>query len=217
MKVEVEKNLLAKNEQRAQENKSILEQADVFDFDIVGSPGCGKTTLLEYLLSELGQEINLAVIEGDLYTRRDAERLEGYGSQVIQINTQGACHLEALSIQQVLKKLDLEQLDCLIIENVGNLVCPASFALGTAMTITVLSVPEGNDKPLKYPALFQQADAVVINKLDLLEHSNFSLSDVESDLKSLQPELRVFPVSCSNQQGLKEFCSYLKERIKKNE
>ncbi|MBM7556343.1 hydrogenase accessory protein HypB [Halanaerobacter jeridensis] len=107
MKVEVEKNLLAKNEQRAQENKSILEQADVFAFDIVGSPGCGKTTLLEYLLSELGQEINLAVIEGDLYTRRDAERLEGYGSQVIQINTQGACHLEALSIQQVLKKLDL--------------------------------------------------------------------------------------------------------------
>lgn len=217
MKVEVEKNLLAQNDRIAQENKKILEQAGVFAFDIVGSPGCGKTALLEHLLKELGGEINLAVIEGDLYTTKDAQRLEGYGSQIIQINTQWACHLEAFSIQKVLEKLDLKQLDCLIIENVGNLVCPASFALGTAMTITVLSVPEGNDKPLKYPALFEQSEAVVINKMDLLEQTNFSLTAAKRDLKSLQPELKFFPLSCTNEQGFNEFYSYFKGRIKPNE
>ena len=211
MEVEVEKNLLAQNDRLAQENKQILEQAGVFAFDIVGSPGSGKTALLEHLLDRLGREINLAVIEGDLYTRKDAERLEGYDSEVIQINTQGACHLEALSIQQALRKLDLEELDGLIIENVGNLVCPASFALGTAVTITVLSVPEGNDKPLKYPALFEQSRAVVINKIDLVAETNFSLTEAETDLEALNPKLELFPLSCSSGRGLKEFCTYLKE------
>lgn len=211
MEVEIEKNLLAQNDRLAQENKQILEQAGVFAFDIVGSPGSGKTALLEHLLDRLGREINLAVIEGDLYTRKDAERLEGYDSEVIQINTQGACHLEALSIQQALRKLDLEELDGLIIENVGNLVCPASFALGTAVTITVLSVPEGNDKPLKYPALFEQSRAVVINKIDLVAETNFSLTEAETDLEALNPKLELFPLSCSSGRGLKEFCTYLKE------
>ena len=214
MEVEVRENLLAQNDRMAQKNKELLSKNNVFAIDLVGSPGCGKTSLLEEILKNLGQEFNLAVIEGDLYTTKDADRIEGYGSDIIQINTQGACHLEALSIHQVLQELDLKKLDCLIIENVGNLVCPASFALGTELKITVLSVPEGNDKPLKYPALFQQSAAVVINKLDLLGHSNFSLAEVKKDLNSLQPKLKLFPISCTSKQGLEEFYNYLRTRIK---
>jgi hydrogenase nickel incorporation protein HypB len=217
MEVEVGQDVLAKNDQVAQENKKLLAEKEVFAIDLVGSPGCGKTSLLEKLLKNLGQKLNLAVIEGDLYTSKDADRIEGYGSKIIQINTKGACHLEALSIKEVLEDLALDQLDGLIIENVGNLVCPASFALGTDMTITVLSVPEGNDKPLKYPALFEQSSAVVINKIDLLDQTNFSLEEAQNDLTALQPELKLFPMSCSSEEGLKEFYNYLKTRIEQDD
>lgn len=213
MELKLKEDLLAENDRIAQQNKELLAQEGVFAFELVGGPGAGKTALLEQILAHLASEYRIAVIEGDLYTSKDAERLARYQSKVVQINTKGACHLEALSIQKTLAELDLANLDCLIIENVGNLVCTAAFAVGTTVTITLLSIPEGNDKPFKYPALFEESTAVVINKIDLLTQTNFSLSRAEDDLRTLNPELEIFPLSSTKGEGVKEFCGYLSRLI----
>ena len=168
MQVEVKTNVLAKNDAIASSLQQVFKEKNIFVFNLMGSPGAGKTSLLEATLQDLVKDYKLAVIEGDLFTSKDAERIHALGVPVIQINTVGGCHLDANMIQDAITDLDLDELDMIIIENVGNLVCPAEFDIGEAMKVTVLSVTEGEDKPLKYPLIFKESKAILLNKIDLL-------------------------------------------------
>lgn len=179
----------------------------------MGSPGAGKTSLLEATLKELAEDYSLAVIEGDLYTAKDAERIHKLGIPVLQINTVGGCHLDAKMIEDALSELDLDKLDMIIIENVGNLVCPAEFAIGEAMKVTVLSVTEGEDKPLKYPLIFKESKAVLLNKVDLLPYIPFDKEKAITDIKNLNPTASLFEVSCTAKTGLTEWTDWLKTQI----
>ena len=175
MKIVAAKSILKANDQLAAENRARFDAAGVFCVNVVGSPGCGKTTLLEAVLASLPPHIAPAVIEGDIAGSIDAQRIEALGLPVVQINTDGACHLDANMIASAADGLDLEQLNLLMIENVGNLVCTAGFDLGERLRIVILSVSEGDDKAVKYPAIFQSADALAVTKIDLLPHSDFRL------------------------------------------
>ena len=166
MQVEVKTNVLAKNDAIASSLQQVFKEKNIFVFNLMGSPGAGKTSLLEATLQDLVKDYKLAVIEGDLFTSKDAERIHALGVPVIQINTVGGCHLDANMIQDAISDLDLDALDMIIIENVGNLVCPAEFDIGEAMKVTVLSVTEGEDKPLKYPLIFKESKAILLNKID---------------------------------------------------
>jgi hydrogenase nickel incorporation protein HypB len=211
--IEVKKNILANNDQIADENRKLLQEKGIFTIDLVGSPGAGKTTLLEQIIKSLKDKINLTVIEGDLYTTKDADRIEAYGTQVIQVNTGGACHLEANMIREAMNQIDLDGVDLLVIENVGNLVCTASYDLSEDIKVTVLSITEGSDKPLKYPAMFQKSEVLIVNKVDLLEYTDFSMEDLYKDIKSLNQGIKVFEVSARTGQGINEVSSYLEKRV----
>lgn len=187
MEVKVMTNVLAKNDAIAADLQRLFKEKNIFVFNLLGSPGAGKTSLLEATLKELAEEYSLAVIEGDLYTAKDAERIHKLGIPVLQINTVGGCHLDAKMIEDALAELDLDKLDMIIIENVGNLVCPAEFAIGEAMKVTVLSVTEGEDKPLKYPLIFKESKAVLLNKVDLLPYIPFDKEKAVTDIKNLNP------------------------------
>ena len=189
MEVKVMTNVLAKNDAIAADLQRLFKEKNIFVFNLLGSPGAGKTSLLEATLKELAEEYSLAVIEGDLYTAKDAERIHKLGIPVLQINTVGGCHLDAKMIEDALAELDLDKLDMIIIENVGNLVCPAEFAIGEAMKVTVLSVTEGEDKPLKYPLIFKESKAVLLNKVDLLPYIPFDKEKAVTDIKNLNPAL----------------------------
>ena len=167
MQVEVKTNVLAKMMPLHHRLQQIFKEKHIFVFNLMGSPGAGKTSLLEATLQDLAKDYNVAVIEGDLFTSKDAERIHALGVPVIQINTVGGCHLDANMIQDAISDLDLDALDMIIIENVGNLVCPAEFDIGEAVKVTVLSVTEGEDKPLKYPLIFKESKAILLNKIDL--------------------------------------------------
>ncbi|ADL12202.1 hydrogenase nickel incorporation protein HypB [Acetohalobium arabaticum] len=207
--IEVKEDILHKNDELAANNRKLLNNHGVFTINLVGSPGAGKTALLEELIARLKDKIQIGVIEGDLYTTKDAARIEAYDIPVIQVNTGGACHLEAAMIREALNELDLAELDLLVIENVGNLVCTASFDLSEDLKITVLSVTEGSDKPRKYPIIFRKSDLLVVNKLDLLEYTDFSLADLYVDVKALNDELESFEISCKDGSGIAKFCNYL--------
>lgn len=209
--IAVMKDLLEDNKNLAEANKKMLASKGVFTINLLGSPGTGKTTLLEKIIRELKDEIGIAVIEGDLYTSNDADRIEKENIPVIQLNTKGVCHLEANMVRTALAKLDLKNTDLLVIENVGNLVCTASFDLGEDIRITVLSVTEGSDKPIKYPLIFQKSKIVVLNKMDLLMYTDFSLDQFYQNIKKLGADIKVFEVSCTSNQGIEELASYLRE------
>lgn len=213
MEVKVMTNVLAKNDAIAADLQRLFKEKNIFVFNLLGSPGAGKTSLLEATLKELAEEYSLAVIEGDLYTAKDAERIHKLGIPVLQINTVGGCHLDAKMIEDALSELDLDKLDMIIIENVGNLVCPAEFAIGEAMKVTVLSVTEGEDKPLKYPLIFKESKAVLLNKVDLLPYIPFDKDKAVTDIKNLNPSVRLFEVSCTAKTGLTEWTNWLKAQI----
>ncbi|WP_127059203.1 hydrogenase nickel incorporation protein HypB [Veillonella ratti] len=213
MEVKVMTNVLAKNDAIAADLQRLFKEKNIFVFNLLGSPGAGKTSLLEATLKELAEEYSLAVIEGDLYTAKDAERIHKLGIPVLQINTVGGCHLDAKMIEDALSELDLDKLDMIIIENVGNLVCPAEFAIGEAMKVTVLSVTEGEDKPLKYPLIFKESKAVLLNKVDLLPYIPFDKEKAVTDIKNLNPEVSLFEVSCTAKTGLTEWTDWLKAQI----
>jgi hydrogenase nickel incorporation protein HypB len=213
--VRIEENLLKKNEAAALENRELLTQQKILSLNLLSSPGSGKTTLVVKTIEGLRSELGLAVIEGDLQTRFDAEKVEAAGAPVIQVNTGNTCHLDAQAINRCLAQLPLDSLDVLLIENVGNLVCPAAFDLGEHMKVVILSVTEGEDKPLKYPPMFRAADVVVVSKVDLLPHVDFDLSRCLRFLKEVAPTAKVFKLSCKSGEGLKKWLSWIKEQALK--
>jgi hydrogenase nickel incorporation protein HypB len=213
MKIVAAKKLLKANDQLAEEIRVRLTAQGVFGVNVVGSPGCGKTTLLEGLFARIKGRLTPAVIEGDIAGSIDAERIAALGVPVVQINTDGACHLDAPMVSAALAGFDLASINVLLIENVGNLVCTAGFDLGEHLRIAVLSVTEGDDKVVKYPAIFQGSDAVLITKCDLLSLTNFKPDRVLADVRRLAPEVPVFQVSALRGDGLAELAAWLETRI----
>ena len=201
--ISVNVNVLNKNDEIAALVQSDLDRRGIRMINLLGTPGSGKTTLLEKVLADERIDRNtVAVIEGDLYTAKDAERMEQIGIRTIQLNTEGACHLEADMIAQALGELDLEGVETVVIDNIGNLVCTAEFLLGEHLRIGVASVTEGNDKPLKYPLLFQTADVVLINKIDLQPYTNFDVERFTQDVHSLNANAQVYTCSAFKSEGL---------------
>ena len=209
MKVKVVTNILEANDRIAAENKKIFEDAKVFVLNIMSGPGAGKTSLIESSIKEIKGKVRIGVIEGDIAGMDDAERIDKLGIPVVQINTGGGCHLDANMIREVLTDLPIKELDLLIIENVGNLVCPAEFKLGEDMKVMLLSIAEGHDKPLKYPLMFQESTALVLNKVDLLPYTDADINKIKKDSLSLNPKLKIFEVSCKTGQGISEWTAWL--------
>ncbi|EGO64048.1 hydrogenase nickel incorporation protein HypB [Acetonema longum] len=212
MEIQVKENILGKNDQIAAEINALLSSYNIFALNLMGSPGSGKTSLLEHTIAALGNELRLAVIEGDLFTSKDADRIARHGAPVVQINTSGGCHLDANMVQEAITKLDLSGLDLIIIENVGNLVCPAEFNIGEDARATVLSITEGEDKPLKYPLVFKEAGIVILNKIDLLPYTSFDMAGATEDIVSLNPAVVIAPVSCRTGAGLNDWTEWLKRQ-----
>jgi len=208
-KVEISRPVMSKNDRIASDNRRLLEEKRIYALNLISSPGAGKTTVLESMARYFGRR--MAVIEGDVQTRRDAERIERAGCQAWQIETGGACHLDAQAVSHALGHMDLEssELDLLAIENVGNLICPSGYDLGEDMRIGLLSVPEGDDKVLKYPSLFSSVHVLLINKMDLVEHLDFDVDRAIEECRSLNPEVEVFTVSARTGEGMEEFCGFV--------
>lgn len=207
--VTIERKVLEKNDAFAAMNRDALVRQGVFTINMVSSPGAGKTTLLERTIAHLGGALSLAVVEGDVQTDLDAQRVAKYGVPVVQIVTNGGCHLEARLVQDALSRLDLSTTDVLVIENVGNLVCPANFDLGEDLKVVVLSVTEGDDKPLKYPAMFQRASVLIINKVDLVPYVDADVSTIRRNARLANPDLLVFETSCRTGEGIAEWAEWL--------
>lgn len=210
--IKVVTNILKTNEEISSKNKQIFDEKGIYVVNLMSSPGSGKTSILEKIIKELKREINIAVIEGDIYTTKDAERIEAQGVPVVQINTEGACHLDGDMIKGAMDELNLDNIDLLVIENVGNLVCPAEFEVGEDIKISVLSTTEGNDKPLKYPLMFEKSGAVILNKIDLIEYTNFSREEFYNDIKALNANADIFETSCVKDDGIEEICRFIKNK-----
>ena len=207
-------NIMTANEKLAVENQSRLDEAGIFAVNIMASPGAGKTSVIEQTLKRLPTEIKVAVIDGDIATSIDADRAKAAGAAAIQINTGGECHLDAVMVQNAINQLDnLDQFRLLIVENVGNLVCPAAFKLGTHKSILIASIPEGDDKPYKYPGMYQDVDALIINKTDLLPYIPFRMDYFSQGVKILNPNLVTFPLSCQTGEGIEPWIDWLMSNI----
>ncbi|MCS6816742.1 MAG: hydrogenase nickel incorporation protein HypB [Blastocatellia bacterium] len=207
--ITIERKILEKNDEIARQNRARLAEHGILALNMVSSPGSGKTSLIERTLEHLNGKLRIAVIEGDVHTSLDAERIARYRVPVVQIVTQGGCHLDAHLVAEAMAKLDLAHLDLLIIENVGNLVCPANYDLGEAMKVVIISTTEGDDKPLKYPAMFRQAEVLVINKIDLLPYLNCRLDALKQHALQINPALKVFETSCTTGAGIPDWCAWL--------
>ncbi|WP_434512091.1 hydrogenase nickel incorporation protein HypB [Desulfitobacterium sp. AusDCA] len=212
--IEVMAKLLGTNDIQADVNRNHFRKHQCLTINIMGSPGAGKTSLLEKSLPHLCKDLKIGVIEGDIFTNKDADRISVHQVPVIQINTGGACHLDSKMVSNVLPEFDWNALDLLIIENVGNLVCPADFDLGEAFKVVVLSIVEGDDKPAKYPVIFRHAKAVILNKIDLEELTDVNLDNMKHDIRSINPEARIFEVSCRKGSGLEAWTSWLIQETK---
>lgn len=210
----VENGIGINNEELAKKNKEIFNNNKIFTINLLGSPGAGKTRLIEKLIGNIKPAYNMAVIEGDLYTAKDAMRIGKQNIEVIQLNTGRISNLDASMISTSLKHLDTNNLDFLIIENIGNLVIPDSYDLSEDMKIVVMSVTEGNDKPLKYPAMFKSSSVVILNKIDLIDSTDFDKNEFYRDVKALNKDIKVFEVSCREGIGIDEVSKYLKEHIR---
>jgi hydrogenase nickel incorporation protein HypB len=214
-KIKVEKKVLSKNDELAAALRERLTEAKVVTLNLVSSPGSGKTSLLERTLATMNDSLEMALIAGDVQTETDAMRLEKAGGKIVRaITTGGACHLDANMVTKALEGIDLAGLDILFIENVGNLVCPSSFDLGEDMKVVVISTTEGDDKPLKYPAMFRKSSVLIINKLDLLAYSDFSLERVKENALNINPKLEVFEISCRTGEGLESWYRWLDKMVR---
>ena len=213
MKVNVMSDILKANDLLAQDIRTMLEKKGIVSWNVMGSPGSGKTSVLERLIPMLRKTAEVAVIEGDLATSKDAERIAKTGVQSVQINTKGGCHLDAAMVRSALAKIDLEGLKALFIENVGNLVCPSEFSLGETGRIIVSSITEGDDKPEKYPSMFRTGDLVLLNKMDLIKLTNFDPNAFKRGLKKVNPRAVVLPISASDGMGFSELLDWIAGRL----
>jgi hydrogenase nickel incorporation protein HypB len=212
-RVPVIEKILGANERLAADNRARLDAAGVFSLNFMASPGAGKTRLVERTVARLAGLMRLAAIDGDIATSLDADRAAAAGARAVQINTGGDCHLDAVMLQGALDALPLAELDLLIVENVGNLVCPANFALGTHKSVLVASVPEGDDKPYKYPGAYRGVDALVINKIDLLPYVDFDMDYFLRGVAALNPGLATFPLSCRTGEGLEAWYDWVLAQV----
>jgi len=215
VRVKVYQDILEANDNLAEMNRKKFKGHGILVVNLIGSPGCGKTMLLEKTLAALRErgKVRPAVVEGDLETSRDAERIARSGVPVVQINTQGGCHLDASMLAAVLPDLPLAEINLLFIENVGNLVCPASFDVGESYKVVVLSVTEGDDKPAKYPVVFHHSEVALVTKMDLIEHTDFSLEAALRDMRSVNPKLKCLPLSARTGQGMDAWVELLEEQV----
>ena len=207
--VNIKKSVMAADEEHASFIRNIMREKGILMINMIGSPGSGKTTVLEKLLPAL--DLRCAVIEGDVATSKDAERIAATGTPVVQINTQGGCHLEAHLVRKALQDIPIDDIDVLFVENVGNLVCPAEFDLGESFKLAISSVPEGDDKPLKYPSLFHKARAVLLTKVDLLPFIKFNKSTFWNDVKKLNPKASRLELAALENKGIDELVNYIKD------
>ena len=214
MEIKIMRNILDRNQNKADEVRNLLAEKKVKMVNIISSPGAGKTTLLERTCEALGEKIRIGIIEGDVTTDRDAQRLKKYDIPIVVINTEGGCHLDSHSISKVIGMFDLDTLDILFVENVGNLICPSVFDLGENFKLAVVSTAEGDDKPAKYPRLFSEAGAVVLNKTDLLPYTNFNVEAFIKDLSAINPRVPLFRISATKGDGLPDWFEWLEYQIK---
>ncbi len=212
MKVTLNKKILEKNQECALANSAFFADNNVRCFNVISSPGSGKTAILAKTITDLKHKFKIAVIEGDLKTDNDSRRIQAAGAPAVQIETRGSCHLSAKQITACLGKLGAADMDIVFIENVGNLVCPSDFDLGEQSRIVVLSIPEGNDKPEKYPGTFAKADVVLINKIDLIDYIDFDIEKAAGDVASLNPNAKIFQVSATTGSGMEDFYKWLSEQ-----
>lgn len=214
MKIDLHQPILDKNDRIASENRDLFKEKRVFVLDLLASPGSGKTSTILATIEALRDEFNIAVIEGDIASNVDAERISAQGIAAVQINTGGACHLESDMIRRAVNALDLDSLDLIIVENVGNLVCPTDFDLGEGAKVMILSVPEGDDKPLKYPGVFQVAEAIILNKVDTMSVFNFNEQAFRDAVEQLNPKAPIFPIAATKGQGVEAWAEWLRAKIR---
>ena len=215
VELSVDRNVLEANDRLAEKNAEMFKKHGVFAINLMSSPGAGKTSLLEQTIERLKDRVSIGVIEGDIQSARDAERVAKKGVQAVQIETDGACHLDGEMIGQAAEAFDLDELDLMVVENVGNLVCPAEFNLGEDVKVMILSVAEGDDKPMKYPLMFQLSKVLLINKIDLLPYIDCDIEKIRSEALQLHPDITIFDVSCRTGEGLDQWCDWLLEKTGK--
>lgn len=211
--IEVKKNILANNDQQAQKLRESLRQQHTFLLNLMSSPGSGKTTLILKTIELLRDKLKMGVMEADIDSAVDAEKIAAVGIPAVQLRTGGMCHLDCSMTVQGLKELDPDKFDLIIIENVGNLVCPAEFDTGAAKNVMILSVPEGDDKPLKYPLMFSTCDALLISKIDYLSVADFDMEAVKKRVNALNPAMQIFEVSAKTGQGMEAWCDWLYREV----
>lgn len=212
--ITVGEDILSANEEKSRQNKARLDGHAVTTINIMSSPGAGKTSLIISTINRLKEKTRITVIEGDVASSVDADKINEMGIPVVQINTGGGCHLDANMVQSALNNLPLAETDLLLIENVGNLICPNGFTLGEDRRILISSMPEGDDKPLKYPAMFADSDVVLLNKIDLLPYLDFDMESFNKTITGLNPDVILFPVSCKTGEGMEAWFSWLESEVK---
>jgi hydrogenase nickel incorporation protein HypB len=213
-RISIVEKILSANDQIARENQRLLDENQILAINVMASPGAGKTSLILQTISKLSSKFRLAVIEGDTAAVTiDADKVSAQNIPAVQVNTGGECHLDAVMLKAALSQFDLSAIDLMIVENVGNLICPASFRLGTHKNVLIASVPEGDDKPYKYPGIYRGVDALVINKLDLLPYVNFDMDYFRRGVEVLNPGLVTFPISCQTGEGLAAWIDWLSEKV----
>jgi hydrogenase nickel incorporation protein HypB len=215
VEIKIVRQILEWNEDCHQELQTLFNEKKILVINIMGSPGGGKTTLITKIIENLKAEYNIGVIEADLAGQIDAEKIDAMGIPVVQLNTEGACHIEAMSIKSILPHFDLDELDILIIENVGNLVCPAEFEIGEDIKIALLSIPEGDDKVEKYPLMFTKCDALVLTKYDMADYFDFKVGRVEANARAFNKEVEIFKVNSVRGTGMEKVLAFIRNRIKK--
>lgn len=213
MEIKVVKQILEWNEDCSNEIKETFQDKKIYMINVMGSPGAGKTSLIVNLINELRKEFKVAVIEGDIAGQIDAEKIKSMDIPVVQLNTDGACHIEAMSIKHILQYFNLEEVDVIIVENIGNLVCPAEFNIGEDIRVAILSIPEGDDKVEKYPLMFATSEILVLNKYDMKEHFEFNDTKVENIAREMNQNIKIFRVSNKTNQGIDELVNELKIKI----